>query len=351
MADQLNLLRLTEELDELKEGDPAGRVAECLKKSVRAAIKIEFATIPPYLTAMWSIRNSDPTILHPVAEVIKEIVVEEMLHMGLACNMLVGLGESPVLTTTATVPAYPGPLPGDVNPDLIITLRRLTPSQLKAFMDIEYPEEGPISALATRTSATIGRFYSSLLKAFKTAQFPLITANQRTEMLTPVFRLFKIETFSDVRSAIDLIRRQGEGSKCSPEETPGHLAHYYQFREVYEGAKYIRDPQTNRWGHTGPPVAMPTVWPMADIPPGGYQKADVPYSSVWAKIEQFNAKFTTMLRQLEQVWRDSSVSFGEALSSMYSLTTIATELIQNESEQRPDRRGTYGPCFQLAQKL
>ena len=148
-ARQPHLAELTAELNSAKPGKDG---EECLKRSVRAAIALELATVPPYLTAMWSIKT-DPSF---VASTIYGVVVEEMSHMGLACNMLAGLGESPALTTASYVPTYPGPLPGDVNPALEITLRRLTPEQLKTFMDIEYPEGGPITLKAGRSFGTIG---------------------------------------------------------------------------------------------------------------------------------------------------------------------------------------------------
>jgi len=332
---------------QLIEVPEAKRDCDWLKQSLRAAIKLEFATIPPYLTAMWSVRVSDT-----VADTIREIVLEEMLHMGLACNMLVGLGEAPVFTASGSVPTFPGSLPGDVNPDLTITLRRLTPSQLKTFMDIEYPEGGPVSALAARSFDTIGEFYAALLKTFQALNPPLDTQNQRDVMFRPDFHLFAVRDLSDVCRAMDLIRRQGEGSRSSPEETPGHLAHFYQFREVYVGAKYVMNSSTRQWEHTGAPVLMPLVWPMADIPSCGYQRADVPDASAWAKIEEFDGVFTTMLRQLETVWRDPETPFGDYTANdpvltMRNLSPIAQELMQKE---RPDRRGTYGPCFRLLPK-
>jgi hypothetical protein len=340
MSNLFSIPDLTAELARTKPED----AVDTIKKALRAAIKLEFATIPPYLTAMWSIRNADS-----VAVTIKEIVEEEMLHMGLVCNMLVGLGEPPVLSAPGSVPTYPGPLPGDVNPDLKITLRRLTPSQLKVFMDIEYPEGGPISALVARSFETIGAFYAALLETFEAVNPPLDVQKQR-ELMWRGNHLFRVANLPDVRKAIDLIRRQGEGSKSTPEETPGHLAHFYQFREVYVGAEYVLNPMTKEWGHTGPPVLMPSVWPMADIPDGGYRKADVPSSDVWEKIEQFDTTYTTMLRQLEEVWRDPNAHFGDftgndPVLTMFSLGPIAQELMQKE---RPDRRGTYGPCFRLA---
>ena len=74
---------------ELLQVPETARTVGWLKRSLAAAIKLEFATIPPYLTAMWSIRGRDP-----VADTLLEIAVEEMLHMALACNMLAGLGEA-----------------------------------------------------------------------------------------------------------------------------------------------------------------------------------------------------------------------------------------------------------------
>src|SRR6266436_4197622 len=86
---------------------------ECLKSALQAAITLEFATIPPYLTALWSIKDE----LCPVAQSIREVVHEEMLHMALACNMLASIGGKPGINRD--LPSYPGPLPGGVHRGLI----------------------------------------------------------------------------------------------------------------------------------------------------------------------------------------------------------------------------------------
>jgi hypothetical protein len=57
-----------------------------------------------------------------------------------------------------------------------------------------------------------------------------------------------------------------------------------------------------------------------------------------------------MLRQLEKVWRDPNTPFGDYSASdpvltMLKLGPIAEELMKKD---RPDRRGTYGPCFRIA---
>ena len=324
---------------ELASANPGKAGEECLKRSVRAAIALELATIPPYLTAMWSIKT-DPSF---VASTIYGVVVEEMSHMGLACNMLAGLGEPPALASDAYVPTYPGPLPGDVNPALEITLRRLTPEQLKTFMDIEFPEDGPITLKVGRSYGTIGEFYSELRDAFERVNPCLDTTYQRDNVLS----ITKVATIQDVCNAIDLIRKQGEGSKedQSPKDPEGGLAHFYQFREVYVGARYEQvPPDVGTWAHTGPPVIFPEVYPMADIPAGGYCRADVTDTAVWAKIEEFDNAFTTMLSQLEAAWRDPAASLDDAVDTMRALSGIAAYLV---ARPRPDGRGNYGPCFRL----
>jgi hypothetical protein len=330
---------------ELEQACPGASGIKSLKRSLRAAIKLEFATIPPYLTAQWSIQNGKDA----VAVTIDEIVREEMGHMGLVCNMLVGLREFPDLATTAFVPVYPGPLPGGVNPSLMFGLRRLTPSQIKVFMDIEYPEGGPISLLAARTFETIGAFYAALRKAFKVVNPPLDKTHQRNVSASHV-DVHELDTLKKVLDAIDVIRHQGEGSKKTPKvgDPNSELAHFYRFREVYVGSKYVYDPTTKTWGHTGPPVLMPVVRPMADIPKGGYQQADVSAAG-WKLIKQFDETFTLMLKQLTLAWKDKNAPLGngdpgDPIDTMRELRKPAQSLMDLK---RSDNVSTYGPCFRL----
>ena len=41
---------------------------------------------------------------------------------------------------------------------------------------------------------------------------------------------------------------------------------------LFSGVKQTPD---GTWGYSDEPLPMPAVWPMADIPPGGYSQADV----------------------------------------------------------------------------
>ena len=92
------------------QNDDGDRDLDWLKQSLQYAIELEFFTIPPYLTAFWSVKDHRD----PVAVAIREVLVEEMLHMSLACNMLVSIGGTPKIADPDLVPKYPGPMPGGV---------------------------------------------------------------------------------------------------------------------------------------------------------------------------------------------------------------------------------------------
>ncbi len=58
------------------------------------AIKLEHATIPPYLTALYSIKPDPRKSNHDSYNIIRAVAVEEMLHLTLAANLLNAVGES-----------------------------------------------------------------------------------------------------------------------------------------------------------------------------------------------------------------------------------------------------------------
>jgi hypothetical protein len=74
-----------------------------LQDALQTAMQLEFSTIPPYLCAQWSI-NSDPC---GVADMIEEIVLQEMYHFALAGNMLTAIGGVPDIANASFIPRYP----------------------------------------------------------------------------------------------------------------------------------------------------------------------------------------------------------------------------------------------------
>src|SRR3954454_2032405 len=82
-----------------------------LHESLQWAVELEFATIPIYLSGMWSLKDQSGEVF----DLIKSVVMEEMLHLGFACIMLVGIDGTPQIIA----PVYPAnQLPGNVVPEL-----------------------------------------------------------------------------------------------------------------------------------------------------------------------------------------------------------------------------------------
>jgi photosystem II stability/assembly factor-like uncharacterized protein/uncharacterized membrane protein len=309
-----------------------------LHDALQTAIQLELATLPPYLTARWTIAQSTD----PSARSIRVIRGEEMLHMGLACNMLVAIGGTPLLAHPDVAPKYPGELPWGIRPGLRVTLRKLDRAQAKVFMDIEYPQGGPISMAAARgTFVTIGEFYEAVLAAFH-ANAPALSLDRQLEGTS--VDLFKVASLADVERAIRLINLQGEGSNASPEEAPDDLAHYYRFGEIANERRYVQD-AAGKWGYNGPPVPPPVVHDMADVPPGGYQQADVPDPAVWDLITRFDRQYSDLLRTLQRAWTNGDAGeLGASIGQMITLGLLGRELV---TKPRPDGRGNYGPCFRF----
>ncbi|MCU7827072.1 ferritin-like domain-containing protein [Kitasatospora sp. DSM 101779] len=326
---------------------PAGRDAEWLRNSLQQAIMVEIATIGPYASALWSIKEQ--TV--PVAKAIREVIFDEMTHMGLVCNMLTSIGGTPVLADPKVVPKYEHALPGGVRPDLVVFLEGLTKDSAEMFSEIERPEH-PIAQ--TDTSATIGAFYTAIEEAFETQQH-LISGERQIEFSLESHgqgnKIVPLDTIEKVRAAIEIIKEQGEGTSASPENPfpgqPGELAHFYVFREMFHGKKFIKVSENpDAWDFKGDEVPLPPAHPMARVPDGGWANGgpNAPAPEVKSVLGAFNSHFSTMLRALEEAWRTGDPgSLSTAISRMGKMRTEARKLVQMEL---PDGSGkTYGPEF------
>lgn len=303
------------------------RDVQWLERALQAAIELEHATLPPYLCALWSIKDERDHCY----SILRGIVMDEMRHMGLACNLLTTLGGTPRIHEEGFVPTYPGPLPGGVRPGLEVTLAGLSRYQIEdVYMEIEMPER-PLARAATYP--TIGKFYDAIQAAFDKLDPSQITGQRQIDRF-----VFPIKSHDDARRAIDLIKRQGEGTRDSPHADPNNprkLAHYYAFKEILIGNK-LEKTERGEWVFKGAPIPFPDVHPMAPVPPGGY---DLPAA------RQFDELYTKMLLALENAWKREGGSVGPAIGLMHELPSLALELMRTPLPSNPSR--TYGPCFRF----
>lgn len=309
---------------ELMEVEEAERDLDWLKMSLQNAILLELSTLPPYLFARWSI-NLDSK--GDVTTHFRETARQEMQHMGLACNMLTTIGGTPKLTGSV-VPSYPGPLPGGVRPQLTVRLGRLSKEIVsKVFMEIEYPENGPLTFFEGRCYPTIGAFYSAIRKEFQKLQDHQVTGKRQITQAG----LVAIKTKEHALKAIDEIKEQGEGTSSNPLGPFGELAHYYRFGEILHERKLIK--LGNKWMYLGDSVPFPEeIAPVADVPPGGYPGVS----------GAFDKLYSQMLQQMEAAWATENGDLKPAINTMYKLEPQAKTLM---STPIPGTQQTYGPSF------
>lgn len=306
-----------------------------LRESLQSAIELEFATLPVYLSGMWSIKKQGGEVY----DLIKSVAIEEMLHMGLACNMLKAIGGVPKIVA----PTYPGHLPGGVLPDLDVYLGGLNPETLDMYMAIERPEH-PLALIETQYP-TIGMFYDAIRELFQALSPSISTDGQIAVTLdvpnsdgsgkTISEPLPQLGTLDDVLKAIATIKDQGEGTANSPDspEFGGELAHYYRFGEIRYGRKFVEI--DGSWQYAGATIPFPDCYPVSKVPPGGYPDL--------LASKKFNTAYSQLIAGLQNAWAGGGEqALDMAIGIMLQLYDLAAPII---AIPQPDGSGNYGPDF------
>lgn len=315
-----------------------------IMQALQVAIDIELFTIPPYLTAMWSICNEADF----VAKAIRGIVIDEMAHVALTCNLLAAIGGKPVLNAHPSIPKYPGPIPGNINPELLVSLSGLSPASIKTFMAIEAPQSPIIFqekrdfTEGRRDFPQIGAFYEGIMKAF-IDEAPTISVDQQlSSSIAPLV----VTNLDEVCQAIERIRVQGEGSEMSPtnlpsvDESTDELAHFYRFQEIDKLQRLEWDSNRKIY-YWGAPLSFPSVFPVATVPPNGY--TDCTHIEVKNLLNEFDKNYSRMLNHLHRAWNGAGQPYiGLAIENMFELQFPANRLMQLEIG---NSGSTYSPHF------
>jgi hypothetical protein len=308
-----------------------------LVASLHFAVQVEFATIPLYLTALWSIIDQT----HLVAKTIRAVVHEEMLHLSLLCNLLSALGERPVLTGSK-VPTFPGYLPSDIHKDLELRLLGYGPEALDMFMHIERPDtpteiEGEKPDQFDKADRTIGSFYETLIKSVKGKTLDL---DPKCQIAGP-FSWLVITDLNDVEDALKLIMEQGEGAPggLPYSRSPRYLSHFYRFKSLALQHSLFWDVGKQKLVKKSP-IPAPPVFTLAPAPVGEYGLAAP--RALRKASEKFETTFSQMLRLLEGSWLEGGhKSYMKAIELMFDLGPLAQTMMHIGT---PDGRG-HCPSF------
>lgn len=353
-----------------------------LREHLQYAIGVELTTIPAYLCALYTIDEGTNTAAY---EVIQSVVLEEMLHMALAANVLNGIGGVP-----STRPVGDGPSPVPVYPTKVpfieripeIHLQRFSPAALDEFLAIEYPNDTSARSANEEQYNSIGAFYEAIEAGLKEHCPPAVFEAARTAragcQLGPdqyyggAGSLIEVIDLESALRAIDEIVREGEGVPSevlgqtaaehlvSGSQTPGRLtgsysvddldvlpdgwkmySHYARFAEIREG-RYYRPDQV-----IGEPPAgdvLPTDWrsvrPMAPDPNAEAYRGTAAYAPMMA----CNHTYTALVDTIYLSFNGEPKALREAVHLMYELKYRSIALLNTPSPLHPG--ATLGPAFE-----
>jgi hypothetical protein len=330
---------------------------EGVRDSLQLAIELEHSTIPPYLYALYSLK---PESNREIAKIIKSVVLEEMLHMSLACNVLNAVGGRPEIDSPRFIPNYPTPLPGTVESGLVVPLAAFSMDILTGvFMVIEEPEKPleipvipPLMAMSGAPAQedkalTIGEFYEKIMEQIAGLSCQGIFTGEPNRQLRTTFEQLPIFPVTDEKSALralGLIVDQGEGTKTSPFDKEKEPAHYYRYAEIYEGYSLIPNPDHS-------PGAPPYIYggaPLKFDPKGVLPVVKNPDPSMYPAgspaalaNESFNQTYTALLQGLHAAFNGEPDRLAPALVGMQALHQLASYMMTIEFE--PGQ--TAGPTF------
>ena len=330
-----------------------------LRTFMQKAIELEHSTIPPYLVAHYSLHG---TLNSEIKSCLREVAIEEMLHMTLAANILNAIGGSPSIDYPEFVPNYPSKLPlgvGATDPDheLIVPLERFSKQLLKnVLMEIEEPERPREFPILERTAAlvapsfsfaTIGEFYLAIRQALDHLGGEIFTGSPTNQVAVhSAFAGFIDEglvpdVVDDLESAvraIDVIVEQGEGTAESPVDpntgVADDYAHYYKFAAIYHGRRLKKDlTDTGGFSYSGQIIGYDPeqVYPLI----ANLKLQDLRTNTEeYELLVSFNTAYSQMLRELDSTFNGNPNDINAAIRTMRRLDRAANAVVSKRI--RPD---------------
>ncbi|MFI6184114.1 ferritin-like domain-containing protein [Nonomuraea sp. NPDC051191] len=293
-----------------------------LREHLQWAIQLEHATLPPYLTALYSL---DPERNPAAVEVVSGVFVEEMLHLALAANLLNAVGGRPRLDMPGMLPPHPRKLP---HGDLEVSLVPFGAEALEMFLRLEQPAP-PGAPPEDDGYETIGQFYAAIEQGLRylcetLGEKEVFCGDPARQVSGGHFRHTggRLVAVTDLASALDALKEiveQGEGTARGEvwDGDQDEVAHYYRFMELKLGRRYRRG-DTPESGPTGEELSLDLtgVFPMTPDP------ADR------AAQEEFDHTYCAILHLLELAFNGSPRMLAVATGEMYALKAQAQGLMR-----------------------
>lgn len=339
---------------------------EDLKRYLHLAMQLEHATIPVYLTALYSIMPGTNT---DASHIMRVVAVEEMLHLTLAANLMNAIGGRPDLTAVGFVPSFPTPLP-DGETDFTVSLMKFSREAVETFCEIERPGAAPVDKPRHRNRSTpaahlarvgesmsffsIGEFYAEIDRGFHALHEQmgeaLFCGDPRRQVTSEYYysgggKLFPVTNYKSAAAAINLIAGQGEGLGGHVFDQDGELSHYYRFDQLRQGRYYSTGDKPHEPSGPAFDVDWDAVYPLkTDTRLSDLQDSKELYDAAQA----FNAKYADFLGQLTDAFNGNPSLLIPAVHTMFHVRDCVLQLMH---QPLPGAPGTHAaPTFEIAGK-
>jgi hypothetical protein len=354
----------------MTEIEPRITTLEQLHRYLNAALQLEHATIPPYLTALYSLH---PETNSAARHILRVVAVEEMLHLSLAANVLNATGGTADLTGAHFVPEYPTFLP-DGEKDFTVDLAPFSSGTLDTFLNIERPAKAPSAELRLVRRArsagqllaanpedpsmqyySIGEFYAEIerglryLHAKYQAEGRELFVGDPARQVTPEYfysgggEAIPVTDLDSGLAALRLIAEQGEGLGGGIYDGEGELAHYYRFQQLDLRQYYQKGDEPGE--PSGPPLDIDwnAVYPslanatLEDYPEG---------SQLRAAAVEFNQSYAAFLGLLTRAYGGRPELLLEAVWEMFHIRDGMNRLLRNPLPGSPGINAA--PTFEVS---
>jgi ferritin-like protein len=330
---------------------------ESLRRHLQWAIELEHATLPPYLTALYSLdadKNPD------AVQVVSSVFVEEMIHLALAANLLNAVGGQPRLDKRELLPRHPRGLP-HAAPALELSLVPFGPEAIEMFLRLELPAP-PGEPAEGDQYETIGQFYDAVEQGLRElcerfGEEKVFTGDPARQLTADHFghsggALKPVTDLESALAALEEIVEQGEGTSRGEvwdgdqdifHRDRDEVAHYFRFQELKLGRRYRRG-DTPESGPTGEPVTVDYtgVQPVRPNPRLADHALDSP---IRVAQEEFNRTYCELLQLLEQATNGEPALLRAATGMMYQLKGQAQALMA----MTDDEGHAAGPTFEYVE--
>jgi rubrerythrin len=334
---------------------------QALGALLQSALQLEFATIPTYLSAAFSLvfhLNTNRKIYDLILRVAKE----EMLHLTAVANLMNAIGIAPNIA--CAVPQFPCDLTV-LDPPLRLDLRSFSLDLVKGlFMAIEAPEVRVVfpAAFMQDRPRTIGQFYKGIIEIIDNDTIPDLFKNASDEAykqraVDPNFSKavaylnnqdtgkyplklgidFKITDKVSAIRHLSWVVNEGEGeAPYKPLDTEGLPGHHYRFESIVRSRYLVPDEHADlKYSFSG-----------GDLPfdPSSVHEFDVnakakdyhDYPLVQQNMKSLNDDYTTMINSLHQAFncpspqqvKQADDAYDQAVGIMRNMSNRANTIIR-----------------------